>query len=154
MSLRDQLIHTTKFFQQAHIDKKVTGENSITSLTTPDFIARTFPSSLKAPVQNQAEYVHFTEWSFTLFDRYHATEGDMVVDEAKRMVVSYMDADAEGPAGMYNNEHVQKIKLTDDGKQVKGFDLFMDGQAMMEWMGKLKAKGIEVGKKNWIEETS
>ncbi|KXX74299.1 hypothetical protein MMYC01_208562 [Madurella mycetomatis] len=139
MSLREQMIQTAKGWLQAHIDRNVHGAASITALAAPDFVARSFPSSLQAPDRNREEYAGFQSWAFTMFDTYHITETDMVVDETQHKVVFYLNAKGAAPAGEYTNEYIHKLTLTDDGKLVKAFDAFIDSQAMITWMGKVQA---------------
>ncbi|RYO94415.1 hypothetical protein DL766_002763 [Monosporascus sp. MC13-8B] len=139
MSLRENMIATAKQWIKAHNDRNATGEAGITSFAAPDFVARSFPSSLQAPDRNCEEYAAFQSWAFTLLDTYSATEVDMVVDETQRKVVYYLNAKGTAPAGEYKNEYIQKLTLTEDGKLIKEFDAFVDSQAMVTWMGKAQA---------------
>ncbi|RYP61901.1 hypothetical protein DL770_009693 [Monosporascus sp. CRB-9-2] len=139
MSLREQMILTAKQWIKAHNDRNATGEAGLTALAAPDFVARSFPSSLQAPDRNREEYAAFQSWAFTLFDTYSTTEVDMVVDETQRKVVYYLNAKGTASAGEYNNEYIHKLTLTEDGKLLKEFDAFLDSQAMMTWMGKVHA---------------
>ncbi len=133
MALREQMTRTAKQWIQAHNERNAAGQDRVAALMAADFVARTFSSSLQAPNRNREEYVAFQSWTLTLFDSYRATETDMIVDEAQRKVVYYLDAKGTASAGEYN-EYIHKLALTDDGKLVKQFDAFMDSQPMVTWM--------------------
>ncbi|GAB1309967.1 hypothetical protein MFIFM68171_00177 [Madurella fahalii] len=139
MPLREQMIQTAKGWLQAHADRNTHGAASITALAAPGFVAHSFPSSLQAPDRNLEEYVAFQSWAFTMFDTYHSTQTDMVVDETQRKVVIYLSAKGTASAGEYTNEYIHKLTLTEDGTLVKVFDASVDSLAMMTWMGKVQA---------------
>ncbi|KAI0801574.1 hypothetical protein GGR55DRAFT_466971 [Xylaria sp. FL0064] len=138
MALREQVIRTAKQWIQAHNDRSAAGREVVASLMAEQFVARTFPSSLRAPSRNREEYAAFQSWSLTLFDSYAATETDMIVDEAQHKVVYYLDAKGTAPAGEYQNQYIHKLILTEDGRLVKQFDAFMDSMPMVAWMEKAR----------------
>ena len=140
MALREQIIRTAKEWIQAHNERDAAGQARVAALTTTDFIARTFPASLQVPNRNREEYAAFQSWSTNLFDSYQATETDMVVDETQCKVIYYIDSQGKTSAGEYKNQYIHKLILTEDGKLVKQFDIFMDSQAMEAWMGKVQTQ--------------
>ncbi|KAI0402202.1 hypothetical protein F4802DRAFT_576905 [Xylaria palmicola] len=98
------------------------------------FVARKFPSSLRAPSRNRDEYAAFQSWSLTLSDSYTAAETDIIVGEAQRKVLYHLDAGGTAPAGQHQNQYIHKLTLTDDGKLVHQFDAFMNSMPIVTWM--------------------
>lgn len=138
MALREQMIRTAKRWIQAYNQRTTDDQSPVAPLTTTDFVARTFPSSLQSPDKNRDEYLTFQSSSLTLFDTYHATETDMIVDEVQNKVIYYLNARGTAPAGEYKNEYIHKLTLTEDGKLIKSFDAFMDPNPLLDWMEKTK----------------
>ncbi|OTB06192.1 hypothetical protein M426DRAFT_319259 [Hypoxylon sp. CI-4A] len=136
MAPREQMVRTAKQWIQAHNERSADGHSFVASLTSTDFVARTFSSSLQAPSKNREEYLAFQARSLTLFDTYRATETDMIVDEAQNKVVYYLNAEGTGLVGEYKNEYIHKLTLMEDGSLIRGFDAFMDSQPLVAWMKK------------------
>lgn len=149
MSLRQQLIDTTRAWVKAHDDRDPA---AIKALTAPDFTAHFNPRSLPAQgIKDGEGYAQFQAQAFPLFASYHVTEVDLVVDEAQLKTVVYLDAqgvaDVPGLADpTYKNQYVHKMTFTEDGKLVQRFDSFIDGQTTMVFMGKVfAAQGAAAG---------
>lgn len=144
MSLREQMIETARAWIKAHNDRDA---EAIKALAAPDFVAHFLPRSLPPQGDKDREgYAQFQQQAFPMFSSYHAAEVDMVVDEAQRKVVCYLDAQGTaaipGVTDPYQNQYVHKVTLTDDAKLVKVFDSFIDSHFMMNFMGKVfAAKG-------------
>ncbi|KAI1844662.1 hypothetical protein JX266_009118 [Neoarthrinium moseri] len=139
MSPREQYIETAKKWFKAHSDKNAFGEDGLTALAAPGFVAHSFPSSLHAPDRNAEEYAQFQNGAFQMFSSYKTTELDIIVDETQRKVVYYLKSDGEAAGVEYKNEYIHKLTLTEDGKKVKQFDSYLDSQGMISFMGKFQA---------------
>ncbi|KAI1868252.1 hypothetical protein JX265_007075 [Neoarthrinium moseri] len=139
MSPREQYIETAKKWFKAHSDKNAFGEDGLTALAAPGFVAHSLPSSLHAPDRNAEEYAQFQNGAFQMFSSYKTTELDIIVDETQRKVVYYLKSDGEAAGVEYKNEYIHKLTLTEDGKKVKQFDPYLDSQGMISFMGKFQA---------------
>lgn len=110
------MVRTAEQWIQGHNERNAVGQARVAALMAAEFVARTYPSSLQAPNKNREEYIAFQSWAIKLFDSFHVTETDMIVDDVQCKVIYYLNAKGTAPAGDYKNEYVHKLILTEDGK--------------------------------------
>lgn len=134
LSLRDQLLKTTRDFFDAHNNRDL---NRIRTICAPICVHRGGPPTVKSPDRNNDEYISFNVEVFKVLHTYLATITDFVVDEVKRKVVVFVDAKATADVGEYENEYVILLGMTEDGKKVVDHYDFIDSHRMIEWIGKL-----------------
>lgn len=147
MATYDQLAKTAKAYLDAHNNRDL---DTIRALSTPDCIHRGGPASVASPVRNTDEYITFNAEVFKLMHTYEARLTDMVIDEKQRKVAQYMHAKATADVGVYENEYIITLTLTDDGSKVQEQYEFVGSHEMLSWMQKLG----DFKKEHWDQKES
>lgn len=69
------------------------------------------------------------------------------VDEASRKVTLHLKSHSQTPVGLYENEYVWVLTLSQDGKSVDDVLEFADSLYTAEWLPKIKKAAEEAAKK-------
>jgi hypothetical protein len=143
LPLREQLLQTAHTYLTVHNNRDLDGIRALCSETC---VHRGGPPTVKSPDRNNDEYIMFNDEVFNkVLHTYHATITDAVVDEVSKKVVLGVEARATADAGVYENEYIITLKMTEDGRKVADQYDFIDSQRMIEWMAKLG----EFAKETW-----
>ncbi|KAI1397105.1 hypothetical protein F4819DRAFT_473174 [Hypoxylon fuscum] len=144
---RDQLLQTTKLFLEAF--NEFTAE-SVVRYRSPSCIQHILPTTLKIPQQTNAEYASFVDTLKTFMPGFkiQLVDGEEpVVDDVARKVVLHLKSRSETKAGLYQNEYMWILTLSQDGKSVDDVLEFADSLYTSEWLPKFQNAGAE-GAKN------
>ncbi|KUJ06926.1 uncharacterized protein LY89DRAFT_692018 [Mollisia scopiformis] len=134
LSIRDQLRQTARAYLDAHNNKDL---DNIRALCDETCVHRNGPPTVKSPDRNNEEYIAFNAEVFKMLYTYLATIISEVVDEVTKTVALGLEAKATADAGVYENEYIITLKMTENGKKVVDQYDFIDSQRMIEWMNKM-----------------
>ncbi|XXH04112.1 hypothetical protein Hte_010524 [Hypoxylon texense] len=145
---REQLLETTKLFIDGM--SEFTPE-SVVRVCSPNCTHRLLPATLKAaPSSTNAEYAGFVGLLGAAMPAFHlrVAEGhEPVVDEAARRVSVYAKSRSETAVGLYENEYVWVLTMSEDGTEVDDVFEFPDSLYTNEWLPKLVKAAEEATKK-------
>ncbi|KAI1078893.1 hypothetical protein F5B20DRAFT_546579 [Whalleya microplaca] len=145
---RAQLLQTTHLFIEAF--NEFTPE-SVVRHRSASCIHRLLPATLHAPPRSNAEYAALVGALGPVMDgftlRFVDGQGlaEPVIDEAARRAVMYLKSHARTPLGVYENEYVWVLGLSEDGRSVDQVFEFADSKYTEEWLPKLM-KAVEESK--------
>lgn len=92
--------------------------DEVISIRSPRCVQNTLPSSLQAsPMNNEgfaAFYVSVSE-DFTNFQAWLAPGAEPIVDEVSRKAVPHLKSQANGANGVYRNECIFVLSMSEDG---------------------------------------
>jgi hypothetical protein len=137
MASYDQLHTTARAWYAAYDTSDL---DAITSLSTPYCIFRGGPSSVAPPIRNVDEYIiHVRGVIDSLTEPWQTGLIDLMVDEKERKAVIFGWTKATTEAGMYENEWVILIKMTEDGGKVREQFEFIGSFEMVSFMENVKS---------------
>ncbi|CAJ2506741.1 Uu.00g079270.m01.CDS01 [Anthostomella pinea] len=124
------------------------GSLSVPRLLEPlaqNFEHHVLPESLAMPPRNKESFAHHAAGIFGVFDEFRMVPQSMVDDGASGVVVvhAHMQGVLKGGKGVWTNECIMMITLSDDGTQVVGVKEFVDSAKAMEMARKHKPKDFE-----------
>ncbi|MCJ1460257.1 hypothetical protein MMC28_010636 [Mycoblastus sanguinarius] len=104
----------------------------------PNFVHQTLPMSMgRPPLDNEGDAKYFTPLT-EIFEGFHVTILDTIVDEVQRKVVMHCSSKAESPIGTYANEYMITLTMTEDGKLVERFDEYVDSKFTSDYIPRLR----------------
>ncbi|KAI1099025.1 hypothetical protein F4804DRAFT_323142 [Jackrogersella minutella] len=145
--LREQIIKTTNLFLEAF--NEFTPE-SVVRYRSPDCRQRLLPATMKSPPQTNAEYAALvgTLQPIVAEFKMRIAEGEEpIVDEVSRKVSMHLKSYSETTVGLYENEYVVILTLSEDGKSIVDIIEFVDSSYTIEWMPRFTAAAQEAAKK-------
>ncbi|KAI2619260.1 hypothetical protein GGR54DRAFT_136297 [Hypoxylon sp. NC1633] len=145
--IRDQMLETTKQFLDGYTD--MTGE-SVTRIRSPTCTHRLLPATLKSAPTRNAEYGALVDLLRPVMPgfRMQLVDGTQpMIDEVARKVVLHATSRSETTVGLYENEYVWILTLSEDAKSVDDVVEFADSLYTSEWMQKLTTAAQEAGRK-------
>ncbi|KAI1376829.1 hypothetical protein F4677DRAFT_418151 [Hypoxylon crocopeplum] len=140
---RDQLLQTAKSFLESFND--FTPE-SVVRYSSPTCTYRILPAILKSPPQTNAELVCFIKELKAIAPAFELRliDGEVpVIDVVTRKVVMHLKSRSETTVGLYENEYIWVLTLSEDGKSVDDLLEFVDSLYTQEWLPKLRKAGAE-----------
>ena len=129
-SMRKQLENTAVKFLEAHNHCSLP---EIEAILAPNSTHSAGPPSLKTPVRNHAEQLAWEKEVYDVLNTYHARPSNTIIDEQERKVVMKYHAHATADAGIYDNECMVVLTMTEDGKLVQDEYRFIDSITMLDW---------------------
>ncbi|KAI8963432.1 hypothetical protein F5Y11DRAFT_145668 [Daldinia sp. FL1419] len=144
---REQLLHTTKLFVEAF--NEFTPE-SVVRYRSPACTHRLVPATLKSPPQTNAEYAGLISALTAVMStfRLELVDGvEPVVDQVTRKVVLHLKSRSDTAIGLYENEYVWILTLSEDGKLVDDILEFADSLYTSDHLPKLRKAVEDAAKK-------
>ncbi|KAI1474295.1 hypothetical protein F4774DRAFT_401250 [Daldinia eschscholtzii] len=145
--LREQLLQTTKLFIEAF--NEFTPE-SVVRYRSPGCKHKIVPDTLKSAPQSNDEYAALIAAMGTVMPEFKlrfVDGGEPVVDEVNRKVVLHLKSRSETAVGLYENEYVWILTLSEDGKLIDDIVEFADSLYTNEQLPKLRKAIEEAAKK-------
>ncbi|KAI5867527.1 hypothetical protein GGS23DRAFT_548750 [Durotheca rogersii] len=136
---REQILETAKLFLQSFNEFS---EVEIVRYCSPNCRIRLLPASLKQPVQGPpylSAMVKMIQAQASAF-RLSIIEGEEpAVDVVTRKVTMHLESYSEMKAGVYQNEYIWIVTVSEDGKTVDDLIEFADSAYTAEWLPKILA---------------
>ncbi|KAI1382481.1 hypothetical protein F4677DRAFT_401998 [Hypoxylon crocopeplum] len=145
--LREQLSQTSKLFLEAF--NEFTPE-SVVRYRSPSCMHHLLPATMKTPPQTNADYANFVAVLQPIMPGFRLRLADgqePVIDEVTRKVVLYLKSHSDTTVGLYENEYVWVLTMSQDGKNIDDVMEFADSLYTTEWLPKIK-KAAEDGAKS------
>jgi hypothetical protein len=117
--------------------------DAILSLRTATCKHTHLPSSLGIPTYSKAEYGAFYGQFVGMMKDcrcWIVDDKEMVVDVEARKVVMHMKTKGTTPLGVYENEYMWILTMTEDGKMIDDIIEFCDSAKAVELMNKQRAQ--------------
>ncbi|KAL8944332.1 MAG: hypothetical protein Q9216_000517 [Gyalolechia sp. 2 TL-2023] len=111
---------------------------AIMDVRAPGCINYVIPTSLRRKPMNNEEYLSFFTLTMPAFQGFHLTVHDTVIDEPARKVVMHLSSTASTPIGVYNNEYMLTLHMTEDGRKVDKFEEFVDSRYSADFMPRVR----------------
>ncbi|KAI1803064.1 hypothetical protein F4811DRAFT_526467 [Daldinia bambusicola] len=144
---REQLSQTARLFVESI--NEFTPE-SVVRYRSPTCKQRIVPDTLKSAPQSNAEYAALIAALNPVMPAFHlriVDGGEPVVDEVARKAVVHLKSRSETTVGLYENEYVWILTMSEDGKLVDDVLEFVDSLYTNEQLPKLRKAMEEVAKK-------
>ncbi|KAI0382422.1 hypothetical protein F5Y04DRAFT_252636 [Hypomontagnella monticulosa] len=144
---REQLLQTTKLFLDAFNEFTPEG---VVRHCSPTCTHRLLPATLKTPTQTNAEYSNLIASIREIMPDFKIGLVDGVepaVDEVSRKVTLHLKSHSKTPVGVYQNEYVWVLTISQDGKSVDDILEFADSLYTSEMIPKLQKAAVEAAKK-------
>ncbi|KAI2616919.1 hypothetical protein GGS26DRAFT_577651 [Hypomontagnella submonticulosa] len=144
---REQLLQTTRLFLDAFNEFTPEG---VVRHRSPTCTHRLLPATLNSPTQSNADYANLVASLQPIMPvfRLRLVDGvEPAVDEASRKVTLHLKSHSQTPVGLYENEYVWVLTLSQDGKSVDDVLEFADSLYTAEWLPKIKKAAEEAAKK-------
>lgn len=130
---RETLLATTNTFIRVMGGGTV---DDVMSIRSPGCIQKTLPSTLKAPAMNNAQFSAFyasMSRDFSDFKVWLAPETEPIIDEASRRVVIQLKSQANGTNGVYSNEYIFVLLMSEDGTLLDELVEFIDSAYVLSY---------------------
>ncbi|OTA52270.1 hypothetical protein K449DRAFT_391481 [Hypoxylon sp. EC38] len=144
---RDQLLKTANLFLEAF--NEFTPE-SVVRHRSPACLHRLLPDTLRSPPQTNADHASFIGALRPIMPvfKLQIVEGtEPIVDDVSRKVVLHLKSHSSTVVGLYENEYVWTLTLSQDGTSVDDVAEFADSLYTTEWLPKLKKAAEEAAAK-------
>ncbi len=110
----------------------------IMGVRSTDCVNSILPASLGRPAMDNEEYASFFAPNIPLFEGFHLTVHDTIIDEAARKVTMHLSSRATTAIGKYDNEYMLTLHMTEDGQKVDRFVEFVDSKYSARYMSELR----------------
>ncbi|KAI1778453.1 hypothetical protein F4818DRAFT_406124 [Hypoxylon cercidicola] len=144
---REQLLQTTKLFLEGL--NEFTPE-SVVQNRSPTCTHRILPATLKSPPTTNDEYAGFVGLLRAVMPDFQMkiVQGEEpVVDEGVRKVTVHTKSRSDTTIGLYENEYIWVLTMSEDGTMVDDVLEFADSLYTSEWLPKLSKAATEAVKK-------
>ncbi|KAI0837004.1 hypothetical protein F5Y06DRAFT_272797 [Hypoxylon sp. FL0890] len=144
---REQLLKTANLFLE---DFNEFTPESVLRHRSPTCLHRLLPATLKSPPQTNADYGNLIASLQPIMPAFklRIVEGtEPVVDEVSRKVVLHLRSHANTTVGLYENEYVWTLTLSQDGASVDDVVEFADSLYTSDWLPKLNNAAKEAAAK-------
>ncbi|KAI1136523.1 hypothetical protein F5Y05DRAFT_391568 [Hypoxylon sp. FL0543] len=134
---REQLLKTANLFIEAF--NEFTPE-SVVRYRSPTCLHHLLPDTLKSPARTNDEYAKFIAAVQPVAQGFklRIVEGtEPVVDEVSRKVVFHLKSHSNTTEGLYQNEYVWTLTISQDGTSVDDVVEFADSLYTHQWLPKL-----------------